>query len=142
MFTFPADLTALTDQDVANIDAYFANANIPSDFVTTGMPWSDVLRQVAQIFLLAQSVSGSTGTAIFTSGTTLDSTVVGTQQSQSAGHISGGTTQQASALAQVIGGQAGVFDLSSVDPSSSVSDVLISTSQQFTAPIILGNGVI
>src|SRR5271154_4574358 len=76
VFTFPDDLTAaITDQDVSNIDAYFANANIPSDFATTGMSWSDVLRQVAQIFLVAEAVAGQTAASIFPAGITLDSPV-------------------------------------------------------------------
>src|SRR5271154_6314001 len=102
VFTFAADLTtAITDQDVANIDAYFANANIPSDFATTGMPWSDVLRQVAQIFLVAEAVAGQTTASISPAGITLDSPVVlPTQQFGKTGNQASPTP---SALAQVIG---------------------------------------
>jgi hypothetical protein len=144
VFSFPSDLTqALTDQDVSTIDEYFAAANIPSDFVTVGMVWGDVLQQVAQIFLLAEALYGSTGQTVFAgTNVTLDSTV-GTA-TQSAGKIkSGGTTQPTSALATAVGdGSAGVFDLSSVDPSDSISDVLIAVSQQFNQPVVLGGGSI
>jgi hypothetical protein len=141
VFSFSSDLTlALTDQDVSNIDAYFAGANIPSDFVTTGMAWSDVLQQTAQIFLLAEALSGATGQPIFNgTGLTLDSTVG--SASQSSGKIKGGGTAGAttSALATAVeDGSAGVFDLSGVDSSSSISDALISVSQQFSSPIVLG----
>jgi len=137
LYQFPQDLTqALADTDVTAFDSFLGSTNTPSDFITVGMEFGDVLRGLCQIFLLAQSISGAVGTSIFPSGTTLSSTV-GTVQSASAGKIkSGGTTQPTSALATAVdAGQVGVFDFSSVDPESSISDVLISVSQQFTSGI-------
>jgi hypothetical protein len=135
VFTFPDDLTtSLTDQDVSNIDAYFLSANIPSDFATVGMLWSDVLRTVAQIFLVAEAISGATGASIFPAGITPDSPVVlQTQQFGKTGNQASPTPT--SAVAQVIGGQAGVFDLSDAQATDTISDVLTSIGQQFTAEI-------
>jgi hypothetical protein len=147
VFSFPADLTqVLTDTDVSNIDTYFGNTNIPSDFAVTRMAWSDVLLQVAQIFLLAQALYGSTGQTIFAgTNVTLDSNIG--SASQGAGNIkSGGTIQSApalSALATAAGSTIGsYFDLSDVQDTDTVSDVLTSVSQQFDSPILIGQGAI
>jgi len=140
VYAFPSDLTELvTDTDVMNLDTYLGNVNIPSSFVTSGMAWRDVLLQIAQIFLVAQAVSGAANNAsIFPSGATVDSSL--SSPAQSSGNLKlGGSQQQPSALATAAGSVVGPFDLTDVDTSDTIGDTLISVSQQFNQPIILGN---
>ena len=141
VFAFPSDLTAaLSDSDVQNLDDFCAPLNIPTAFAAEGMLWSDVLRQLCQIALVCQAVSGSQdGAPIFPSGITVDSTIT----SQSKGNTKlGGTTATPSALATAVGTTTGPFDLTDVDDTQTVGDVLLSVSQQFTEPISLGSEVI
>jgi hypothetical protein len=142
VFAFPSDLTQLlTDSDVSNFQNFCQAVNVPSDFAVTGMSWQAVLLQVAQVFLLAQAISGAaSGQPIFTEGVTLDSTV-GTQN-QSAGKGKTGNVQQStpSALATAAGSIVGPYDLTGVDTSDTVEDTLISISSQFTSPIPIGVG--
>ena len=112
-----------------------------TDWTLTSLSWGNVLQQVAQIFLLAQALAGTTGQPIFAgTGVTLDSTVA--TQNLSAGKAkTGGTVQQTqNAVAAAAGGTAGVFDLSDVQDSDTISDTLTNVSQQFTAPISIGGG--
>lgn len=141
VYAFPSDLTQLvTDSDVANLDAYLGNVNIPSSFVTSGMAWQDVLLQIAQIFLVAQAVSGAAnGASIFPSGATVDSSLSSPAQSSGNAKLGGTTQQQPSALATAAGSVVGPFDLTDVDTSDTIGDTLISVSQQFNQPIILGS---
>jgi len=150
VFTFPADLTTLlADADVTALDAFCAPLNIPTSFAITGMTWQAVLQQIAQVFLVAQAVSGANGAAsLFANGATLDDAVQPVQAAQlskGVGNLkSGGVSQQAapSALANAAGGVAGPFDLTNVDVSQSIGDTLLSISQQFSAPILIGGGTI
>src|ERR1700685_2093877 len=108
VFTF--GIGTLTDADVSLIEDYFTNANIPNDFAITGALWSDVLSQVAKIFLLAQALAGSTGQPIFAgTGLTLDSTVSSQSQGKAkSGNSTGNSTPNA--VATAAGSTAGVFD--------------------------------
>jgi hypothetical protein len=72
VYSFPSDLsTTLADGDVTTLSAYLTAANIPSDQISTGMTWADVLQVIAKIFLVAQQLYGVTGSGIFTNGATL-----------------------------------------------------------------------
>ena len=119
VYSFPADLTTtLADSDVSTLGAYLSNLNLPSSFLVAGATFQSVVRQIAQIFLAvqyAESPSGSNGASIF------DQLVVGNTPS--------------AALAAI---PAGVFDFTQADPTDSVSDTIISVSQQFTGPIAVG----
>jgi hypothetical protein len=140
VFAFPADLTqALTDNDVATIGTFFGNVNLPSDFVIAGMQWSYVLRQVALVHLLAQALAGATGQPIFNgTGVTLDSTVAPLNLGAGKSKGGGSLQQTQNAVAAAAGGTAGVFDLSDVQDTDTISDTLLSVSSQFQAPIQLG----
>jgi len=143
VYSFPNDLSeALTDSDVAALDSYLSDVSVPSAFLTVGMTFRDVVRQLAQLFLLAQAISSeSDGASIFPSGTTPDSPVVSKTMSKGGGNIGGVGGSTPSALANVAGSQAGVFDLSDVDTSESIGDTLLVVSAQFTQPIEIGGEI-
>lgn len=147
VYSFPADLTTLLqDADVSALSTYLTNANIPSDQITSGMAFADALQVIAKIFLVAQSLYGLTGSAIFTNGATLDDTIGDSGVSSltapslnigigggagsllGAGGSSGGSSEQS-----------GPFDFSSVSSDDIISDVLDETSQQFTSTVNLGS---
>jgi len=143
VYAFPDDLSeALTDSDVTTLSAYLDNANVPSTFLTVGMTFQDVVRQIAQVFLLAQAISSeSDGASIFPSGTTVDSPIASQTMGKGGGNSGGIGGSTPSALANVAGSTAGVFDLSDVDTSESIGDTLLVVSQQFTEPIQLGGEI-
>ena len=65
VYAFPADLTTpLVDSDVVALDAYLQNADIPYTWLTPGMSFQDVVHQIAQLFLAAQSDSALAGDAL------------------------------------------------------------------------------
>ena len=126
LFAFPADLSqALANSDVTALDNYCAPANLPSAWVTVGMTFAEVLRQISQIHLLAQFLSGKTaGKSIFPSGVTL-----GTKyQSLPVGSA-------LSPAAVSVGVNSGLFDFSGVQSADTVGNILTAVSQQFTQPV-------
>jgi hypothetical protein len=63
VYAFPADLSAtLQDSDVSTLATFLAN--VPSDQIVAGMTFEDALMVIASTFLVAQAISGSTGTEI------------------------------------------------------------------------------
>jgi hypothetical protein len=126
VFSFPVDLTTLLQPaDVAALDIFCAPANIPSTFAIAGMTFAEVLRQISQIHLLAQFLSGKTaGKSIFPSGVTL-----GTKyQSLPVGSA-------LSPAAVSVGVNSGLFDFSGVQSADTVGNILTAVSQQFTQPV-------
>lgn len=133
VFSFPSDPSkTLSNADVASLDLFFAAANIPFLWLTVGMSWSDVRRQTATIFLLAQFVAGATGKPIF-NGATL---------STQYGQLPPTSGLSATALSVGVSRVNPVFDFSAARPANTVSDVLLAVSQQFTSPILIGGGSI
>ncbi len=138
VFTFPADLTTvMQDADVAALAAYLATANVPSTQIVAGMTFNAALQTIATIFLAMQAIAGSTGSAIFASGITLDSAIGDTSAaavvpSQSQGLGKGNKSTGGSTSSQL-----GPFDLSSVSSSDGVGDTLDALSQQFNDTVIL-----
>ena len=143
VYAFPNDLSeTLSDQDVAALDSYLSDANVPSAFLTVGMTFQDVVRQLAQVFLLAQAISSENdGASIFPSGTTVDSPIVSQTMGKGGGSTGGIGGSTPSALVNVVGTTAGVFDLSDVDTSESIGDTLLVVSAQFTQPIEIGGEI-
>jgi hypothetical protein len=144
VFAFPADLgTVLSDANVKTLDNFCLPLNIPSTGFVAGMTFEDVARTIACVFLLAQAISGSQGGAasIFPSGTTLDSAVQPAQQ-VNLGMGKNILNATPSALTDAAGNVVGPFNLTSVDTSQSVGDVLLSVSQQFSQPILVSGGTL
>ena len=105
VYAFPADLTTpLTLADAAALGSYLANFNVPTTWLAAGLTFGAVLRQLAQIFLVAQFISGQTGKALFAgTGKTISSTV--------------GVT--------ALPVTPGVFDLTGVKPTATLGDILV-----------------
>jgi hypothetical protein len=146
VFAFGVSANKLASSDVLAVDAAFATAKLPSQWVTAGMTWGEVVRQTAQVHLLAQFLSGqASGASIFAGGTTLSSTPAGLQSvSAGVGGVGGGNpSPSTSSLVRAINNSVvGVFDLTDVDQTQTVAEILTSVSQQFTAPIVVGVSVV
>lgn len=139
VYPFPEDVTRiLDDEGSAVLDEFLATYSVPTDLIVSGMPFVAVIVILAKLFLLAQYLSASQNSAIFTSGVTLsspfsDSGVSGALNAQlnpgsktmQAG-VQGGTQQQTP-----------LYDLSQVGDTDTVADVLNNVSTQFSAPISL-----
>ena len=152
VYTF-GDLTAIMQvADVTTLAAFLTNINCPSDQLMAGITFEEALLVILKIFLVAQTISGATGSAIFTNGlglsTTISATALATAlplQTASASEPApasniGSPVSPSPAPVFAASSVIGVFDFSQVDPSDTIGDVLDSVSQQYTGPIIL-NGV-
>lgn len=148
VFAFPDLGQTLIDSDVSALASFCAPLNIPTSFVAAGMSWRSVIRRIAQVFLVAQAVSGANkGAPIFPSGVTADSTVADVaaasvqpsspSSAPASAPASAPPASQASALVTA-GFTAGPFDLTNISVSQSIGDALLSISQQFTNPIFVG----
>jgi hypothetical protein len=99
------------------------------------MTFGDAARRLAQIFLAAQFISGKTGRAIFVPGGITPSTML----AQADAYLKAQAGAASRSLLPTTG-PADVFDLSAVDPTRTVADILVAAGRQFTRPIILGGG--
>jgi len=148
VYTFPALYGAptaiglpprlLTPADVATLAGYLGPFNVPTNWITAGMAFRDVLRRLTQIFLVAQFVSGKIGSAIFT-GSITPSTTLATANASLA-LSAGPSPTPPSLLPTTTPGD--VFNLSQVDPAQTLGDILVGVGQQFTDPIYLNEGVL
>jgi len=125
VFTFPVNLTAaLTDTDVTNLSNYLTTYNVPTSQLAAGQVWTAVLRQIAQIFLVAQQASAQNGgQSLFTLNATLKV----------------GKPTPSAAIAAT---PPGVFNFANADPEASVADTLLAVSAQFTGPIHVNGGTL
>jgi hypothetical protein len=160
-YALPSDLTTvLADKDVITVTSFLANLNVPADQITTGQTFAQVLTMIAQIFLAAQAIAGVTGSAIFTTGVTLDSAVsesgasalapalqaslgAGAGASLGAGAGKGAGASLGAGAAGNSGNElvptgSGPFDFSQIDGTATISDTLTALAQQYTSTIIIG----
>jgi hypothetical protein len=125
VFSFPSDLTQTLAPVIVSTTMAFnnLNPNIPTSWMTSGMTFGQVLRQIAQIFLcvqMAEGPAGTNGASVFV-------------------QLAGNNSTPSAALQAL---PAGVFDFTQANSSDSVSDTLVAISQQFTDPIQMGQGAI
>jgi hypothetical protein len=146
VYTFPENLDAmLADADVTALTNFLTPLNVPTDSITLlGMTWSQVLQLIGTIFLAAQAISGVTGTSLFTAVASPGSGGAGAGMGKTGGQSGGlsapptiDTSISDSTASAVVGSIVGPFDLTNVDPSDSIGDVLTSLAAQFTAPVVL-----
>lgn len=143
VFSFGISSNTLASGDVTSLGTYLASHNLPSAWVTAGMTWAQVVRQIAQIHLLAQWASGKAkGASIFSGGATLNSTIA-SLSAVSAGVGTGGTGSSSALVTAITAAiNPGDFDFSQVETSHTIGEILTSVSQQFESPIIVGEGEI
>jgi hypothetical protein len=155
VYAFPSDLsTVMQDSDVSTLAAFLATANVPSDQIVSGMTFEAALTAILTIFLVAQAIAGSTGSAIFTDGTTVDTPISDTSASALVPSTSQASVGVGMGFGAIGGGgnagnasnpqssQVGPFDFSDVSSSDAVGDVLNTVSQQFTSPIVIGSATL
>jgi hypothetical protein len=144
VYQFPQDLQqTLSDSDVSAFDAFLAQVNAPSTWISAGTTFAEVLRQLAQIFLVAEAISGANGGAsIFAGGATLDSSTQAqpTQQLQTVGGAQ--PAAPAPSLVLPADSQVGPFDFSGVSDTTDAETTLLVVSQQFQEPIIICGGTL
>jgi hypothetical protein len=151
VFTIGTLTDTLAGADVTALDTYLATANVPSDWVTSGMTWAAAARQIAQIHLVAQAIFGSQGSPIFTGGVTL-ATQLGSVSTGGLAAVNGtGVVSKGLGVEDVGGGGGGpapvktsfgVFSFANVLSTTSVGGALVQVSAQFTDLILFGGGAL
>jgi len=131
VFSFPQDLSQpLKLPDVMALDSYLLTANIPSSWIIAGMTFQEVLRQIAQIHLVAQFIAGATGKPIFQPGVTVNTAyaLLPPTSGLSAASLSANVNAKS------------LFTFTGATAVSKVGDILVAVGQQFSVPIIIGAG--
>jgi hypothetical protein len=143
VYSFPEDLTAeLADADVAALANFLSPLNVPTDLITSGLTFADVLQIIALIFLANQAICGVTGVPTFSDGVTPSSAVSDSGASSlaptltlNAGKGDNTNTGNNNAPAPVTSN--GPYDFTGIAASDTVGDTLNSLSQQFTDTVVL-----
>jgi hypothetical protein len=137
VYAFPSTLTkTLAASDVSALSAYFATYNIPSTGLSVVVTFVAVLRKLAQVFLVAQAVLGSTGQGIFAQFGVTPTTTIAAANAVLANSVN---TTGKKILPTAA---AGAFDFSNVNPATSVGTALVQVSAQFNEPIAVGGATL
>lgn len=119
----PANLENTVGGALATVQAKLEAANLPAQWVTSGMTWRTVLKWTIRLLLIRQRFKGLAPAAakLFSGGITLNSTV---------GDLPAAVRQRLNSAAQSLG-----LDTSGITLSTTIRVALITLGQQMTTTI-------